>query len=302
MMLQDEPDWPAIDLSAAAPVALRHAAERCGLDNRGAQLLRLFATAVYHLPAADAVARIAVMTSPDTLARRATSVRVTGWLAGIGFPCVEPLPVDQPVAGHGCVVTFWRYLPQDGPEPGTADLGRLLRMLHELEPPPIALPAYEPLSSVRQMIESSRAISEGVRSWLRERCRELLEEYGQLSFQLPAGMIHGDAYRGNLLRGDRRVVLADWDAVSVGQREVDLIPTLQAGRFGLPEDQRDAFIAAYGQDIRCWDGLPVLRDIREVSTLSALLRDSHLDAAAHRELQIRLRSLRTGDHRRWTPF
>ena len=97
-------------------------------------------------------------------------------------------------------------------------------------------------------------------------------------------------------------MLADWDAVSTGPREVDLIPTLQATRFGLPEDQRDAFIAAYGQDIRSWDGYPVLRDIRELSTLTALLRDGHADPAAQRELRIRLRSLRTGDDQQWTTF
>jgi hypothetical protein len=45
----------------------------------------------------------------------ATSIRVTRWLAGIGFPAVEPLPVEQPVTGNGCAVTFWRYMPQDGP-------------------------------------------------------------------------------------------------------------------------------------------------------------------------------------------
>jgi hypothetical protein len=105
------------------------------------------------------------------------------------------------------------------------------------------------------------------------RSGRLLDAYGRLSFQLPAGMIHGDAYRGNLLRDGHRVGLADWDAVSTGPREVDLIPTLQATRFGLPDEQRDAFVAAYGQDIRSWDGYPVLRDIRALSTLTALLRD-----------------------------
>ena len=40
-------------------------------------------------------------------------------------------------------------------------------------------------------------------------------------------MIHSDAYRGNLLRDGHRVVLADGDAVSVGPREIDLIPILQ---------------------------------------------------------------------------
>jgi aminoglycoside phosphotransferase (APT) family kinase protein len=215
---------------------------------------------------------------------------------------VEPLPVDQPVTSHGCAITFWRYLSQHGPEPDPADVGHLLRRLHKLEPPPMSLPAYRPLASMRRQIESSRATSENDRAWLRDRCGQLVRAYDRLSFPLPAGMIHGDAWRGNLLRDGNRVVLADWDAVSTGPRETDLIPTLQAPRFGLPGDQRDAFIAAYGHDIRSWPGYPILREIRELSTLSALMRDGHLDASARRELQIRLRSLRTGDNQQWTPF
>lgn len=54
------------------------------------------------------------MTSPDSVARLDTSVQVTRWPTGIGFPSVEPLPVEQPVTSHGRVVTFWQYLPQDG--------------------------------------------------------------------------------------------------------------------------------------------------------------------------------------------
>lgn len=300
-MFQSRAASPATDLPATAPAAMQYAAGQCGLDPRGARLIRLFATAVYHLSAADAVARVAQVTSPDAVARLATSVNLTRSLAEIGFPTVEPLPVDQPAIAHGCAVTFWRYLPQDGPEPGPVDLGRLLRRLHRLAPPPVPLPGYQPLRSVRRAIESSQPIDDDERAWLRERCAQLLGIYRRLSFPLPAGMIHGDAWRGNLLRDGHRIVLADWDAVSTGPWEIDLIPTLQGPRFGLPADQRDAFIAAYGKDIRSWDGYPVLRDIRELSTLSALLRDGHIDPAARHELQIRLHSLRTGDDRQWTP-
>src|ERR1039457_712365 len=131
MTIQDEAATPAVDFPVAA-AALRHATRRSGLDPRGARLIRLFATAVYHLPAADAVARIALVTSPDSVTRLEASVQVTRWLTGIGFPSVETLPAEPPVTTHGCVVTFWRYLPQHGPEPVPADLGRLLRWLHEL--------------------------------------------------------------------------------------------------------------------------------------------------------------------------
>ena len=57
-----------------------------------------------------------------------------------------------------------------------------------------------------------------------------------------------------------------------------------------------------GWDIRSWDGYTVLRDIRELSTLTALLRDGHADASAERELRIRLRSLQIGDDREWSSF
>jgi hypothetical protein len=302
MMRQGQAATPAANLSAVALPALHDAAKRCGLDLGGAQLIRLFGTAVYHMPAASAVARIALVSSPDRVTRLATSVAVTRWLAKTGFPTVDPLPVSQPVTSHGCAVTFWRYLPQNGPECGAADLGQLLRRLHHLEPPPVPLPAYQPLASMKQRLESSRAIGENDRAWLLDRCAELAACYQRLSFPLPAGMIHGDAWRGNLLRDGSRVVLADWDAVSTGPREIDLIPTLQAPRFGLPKDERDAFIAAYGHDIRSWSGYPILLEIRELSTLSALLRDGHSDSAARRELQIRIRSLRTADDRQWTSF
>ena len=116
MTIQDEAATPAVDFPVAAAV-LRHATRRSGLDPRGARLIRLFATAVYHLPAADAVARIALVTSPDSVTRLETSVQVTRWLTGIGFPSVEPLPAEQPVTSHGCVVTFWRSLPRTGPSP-----------------------------------------------------------------------------------------------------------------------------------------------------------------------------------------
>ena len=292
----------AADSHAAAASALRSSTERCGLDPRGAQLLRSFASAAYHLPAADAVARIAPIASPDKAARLATSVNVTRWLADTGFPTVEPLLVDQPVIADGYAVTFWRYLPQESPAPGPADLARLLRKLHQMAPPPVPLPGYRPLVSVRRAIESSHVIDEDERAWLSNRCDELLAAYDRLSFPLPAGVIHGDAWRGNLLRDGSRVVLADWDEVSTGPREIDLVPTLQGTRFGLSEPERDAFIAAYGHDIRGWDGYSVLREIRELSTTTALLRDGNAIEVAQRELQVRLCSIRTGNDQHWTPF
>jgi hypothetical protein len=69
-----------------------------------------------------------------------------------------------------------------------------------------------------------------------------------------------------------------------------------------PEPERDTFIAAYGHDIRGWDGCPVLREVRELSTATALLREGNVSEVAQRELQVGLRSIRTGNDQHWTPF
>ena len=71
----------------------------------------------------------------------------------------------------------------------------------------------------------------------------------RLSAPLPAGM-HDDAYRGNPREG-YRVVLADLDPVSTGDRETDVIP-LPLSRLPVraARKQRDALIAAHGRDIR----------------------------------------------------
>ena len=125
------------------------------------------------------------MASPDTEARLAY-LRASNSMVDRGRISLRGTAAgQQPVTTDDCAVTFWKYLPQDGPKPVPADLGRLLRNLHGLRSPPIALPAYRPLVSVRRAIASSRAIEEDQRAWLGERCDQLLDAYGQLSFELP---------------------------------------------------------------------------------------------------------------------
>ncbi|GLW13141.1 aminoglycoside phosphotransferase [Microtetraspora sp. NBRC 13810] len=285
--------------------ALDQACRSCGLDPAGATLLRTFANTVYLLPVDGVVVRLAEATTPGKYDRLVTSVRVTRWLAEHGYPTVRPLEVRQPVAAEGFLVTFWHHESDPGeqepPEPEC--LGPMLRRLHDLPPVPFELPVYDPFGSVRRAIEASRVLSAADRGWLFDRCSALAETYyEQLTFALPYGLIHGDAHRGNVVRASGRVLLCDWDSVSAGPREIDLIPTLQGTRFGFTGAQRDAFCRAYGYDASLWDGYPVLRDMREMQTLTAVLRNAHRDPGAHRELEHRLASLRAGDDRLWHPF
>ena len=87
-------------------------------------------------------------------------------------------------------------------------------------------------------------------------------------------------------------MLGDWDSVATGPREIDLIATYHEPRFGEPAETVDAFADAYGYDLRSWPGYQTLYDIRELSTLTALVQLAPGRAASAAELHHRLLTLR----------
>lgn len=282
---------------------LTRACDMAGLDCQDAVLLRRHATAVYHLPRVRAVARVA---SIDYLGPSRLSVQITRWLLTKGFPATEPLDVDQPVVVNDSVMTFWRYYPQDGRElPPVRALARILRQLHTLEPPPFPLPTYEPLRGFMRELAAhgSIVLSAGEHEFLQRRADHLLDAYRGLKSDLRHGMIHGDPRAGNQLWDGENVVLGDWDSVSYGPRELDLIITYQGVRYGRSEEHLDEFAAVYGWDIRSWPGYTTLRDLRDLHTLSAPLRLAGRRADIAQELHHRLRGLRDADHeQQWRSF
>jgi hypothetical protein len=89
--------------------------DRIHVPVHDAEPLRLHSNATIALPSAGLVARIA--SNPAALSNVASSISVTRWLAGRGFPCVVPASIDgQPFVEGGRVVSFWRLVPtKDGP-------------------------------------------------------------------------------------------------------------------------------------------------------------------------------------------
>jgi aminoglycoside phosphotransferase (APT) family kinase protein len=140
-------------------------------------------------------------------------------------------------------------------------------------------------------------LDEDTLSWLWRRIDQLRDDYDQLEFPLGVGLIHGDMYAGNLLLDQlqRRFVLGDWDSVCIGPREVDLAPTFTAARFGLDKASLGRFAAEYGYDLRTWSAYSTLRAIRELSTLTALLRLAPVNAASATELRYRISTLQESD-------
>ncbi|GAA3157192.1 aminoglycoside phosphotransferase family protein [Planomonospora alba] len=288
-------------LAAEAFAVLRGVCDGMGIDHRGARLLRVRSNAVFKLRS-EIVVRIA--TAPGAQARLPGVLAVARWLAGQGFPAVRPADEisDQPVVHGGRAVTFWHYVPASG-RPTTTELGEVLRALHRLPVPPVALKRFaDPLAEVRRAVGRSTVLTPAQRSWLGGRIAELTERWAALEADHPPVLLHGDAWIDNLLRRtDGHVILCDWDGVAVGPREWDLVHTYHGQRrFGLTAAEVDAFATAYGSDLRAWPGYSTLMEVRDMYAVGIHIRNAATDPFSRKELPRRLDSLARGEkNARW---
>ncbi|TWP51480.1 phosphotransferase [Lentzea tibetensis] len=285
---------PAVD------PALIAACELVDLDPSDVRPLREHGSAVYLLPRHEVFAK--VNHRSDDRSRARTAVTVARWLVEeCSFPATAPTAVNQPVDldNLGATVTFWRHYPQDGkPQPPSAPLGSLLSKLHHLGDPPVQLEPYPPLHSLGETVKESTWLSSSDQAWLLDRREDLIRQYAELDSPLGNGMIHGDAYPGNTLWGPaEQVLMADWDEVAYGPRELDLANTFQGGvRFGRGSRELQDFVDAYGHDPRQWDGFAVLVSMRDLHTLASYIRLADRgDENVRRELSHRIGTLQSGD-------
>jgi aminoglycoside phosphotransferase (APT) family kinase protein len=281
--------------------ALHAVCSEVGLEAQDAELLRLAANAVFRLRKPQIVVRISAPRSQ--LAHVCRTVQVARWLGEVGFPAVRLHgDYEQPVVRGNYLATFWDYLPPGGTRPPPEALARLLRQLHPLTAP-FPLPSWDPIGDARQLLARGNGLTETDRAFLEAWCDELDAELAVLPPTLGTGVIHGDAWQGNLLVQSGAPVLADLDQVSVGPREWDLVPTVvNSLRFGYPIAPVRRFLATYGFDTTTWHGFPALRKARELVMLAGVAPVLSSSPAIAREFARRMDGLRNGRHERWTPY
>jgi aminoglycoside phosphotransferase (APT) family kinase protein len=282
--------------------------QKVGLDVAGAKLLRLGENALYVLAEAEVVVRIARSLAAVEDVRK--EVRVARWLEETKFPAVRLADVtpDQPLIVDDHPVTFWRLIHALPPEPSPADLGFLLRRLHQMEPPSwLDLPRFTPFARVKARLERPPASADERHvEFLAQMFADLQAEYAALSYVLPPGPVHGDAYVSNLMRArdPGQVVMLDFESFSFGPPEWDLCVTAARhdGFAWMDRPAYEAFVAAYGFDVLTWEGFPVFRAIREL-TMTTWLMQLTDDPKAASEFRQRLDDLRSETFpRRWRAF
>lgn len=293
--------------SATLQTAVHQGCAARGLDPTGMRLLHHYNNAVMLLPNEAAVARVA--TRLHNAAQIKQSQQVTRWLAEEhGFPATRPLSGVEPVELEPTTtISFWVYYPQPTPsKPLTSGhLGPLLAELHAIPPPPCDLRRWIPLDSLDHALRddtTARALDDIDRHWLLQRLSQVRDELATLDWPLGHGLIHGDAWAGNLLWAPNNpqraegVVLGDWDRVSDGPREVDLIPTWHAARrYGKGSTWTRDFTRHYGHDLTGWPGLPTLLAMRDLAQITGPLRRAPHSPPHAQALRQRLDGLRTGD-------
>ncbi|WP_086784956.1 phosphotransferase enzyme family protein [Streptomyces caniscabiei] len=240
----------------------------------------------------------------ELLDRARRELDVAAWLAEAGVPAVRPAGAEALlVEGHP--VTVWHRLPDPVRPAEPRDLAELLRLVHALPTPPFGLPRRELLGGVERWLRlAGDAIDPADAAYLRARRDGFAAAAAALVPRLPRGPIHGDALPRNVHIGPDGPVLVDLETFSGDLREHDLVVmALSHDRYGLATGDYDAFTAAYGWDVREWDGCSVLRGARETASCAWVAQHAPSNPAAAAEFTRRVASLREGDETvRWYPF
>ncbi|MEU4826017.1 aminoglycoside phosphotransferase family protein [Actinomadura sp. NPDC023710] len=284
---------------------LARACRAVGLDPERAHLMRLGSNAVYRVNA-SVIARISRKGTDSRESERA--IAIARWLESADYPAVRAIDVEQPVMVDGRPVTFWLAVA-DGPDDWatTEEIADVIRRLHSLDAPTnLDLPSLTPFDKASERVNQSVALKSDSQGFLLQRLSELQDEWSKLNFELPTGIIHGDASVGNVLR-DRNGVptLMDLDSFATGPREWDLVLTaLYYEHFGWhTRSEYEAFANTYGFDVMMWSGYPVMRDVREFLMVTWLAQKADESEETAAEAAKRIETLRTGGSRRdWKPW
>lgn len=252
--------------SETAPPGRRTVIRACvgaGLDPAGAEPVRIAENEIWRLPGQGVIVRV---TRSDQLAASEREIHVARWLQRHGVPAVRALEVAQPVVAEGRPVTFWEEV--HGITHGSpADVARLLRGLHCLQPPDdLGLGELDPFVRIPQRLAAATVLSEDDRQWIHALHNELAAEWAELAPTLDRRAVHGDAWPGNLVRTSRGPLMMDFERFSYGPPEWDLVSTAVRRRTtgAMTAAEYEEFCTEYGRDVTIWPGYPVLARAREL--------------------------------------
>jgi thiamine kinase-like enzyme len=296
--------WQLMSNESAARALASHACEQAGLSFNGAETVRLGENALFRLP--DGI--IVRVSRPDHQAAAYKEVAVSRWLNEVGIAAVMARQgITQPIIIANQSITFWDEL--NGIREGTPQqIAGALKRLHALPiPTTMPLAPITPFIRLNERIVAATTLSADDRTWLKGRLAQLEEQWNVVEPELPACVVHGDAWSGNVVQvEDGRVVLLDLERCAIGPYQWDLVSTaFKHVTSGLiDEAQYRQFCDTYGCDVTTWSGFTLLRDIRELRVTCYIAQRATENSRNVRQAQYRVDCLRGKCGLRpwaWTP-
>ncbi|MEV0538224.1 aminoglycoside phosphotransferase family protein [Nocardia salmonicida] len=280
---------------------LELAAGETGIPIQDARLIRMGENAIYALPHANVVARIA--RSDQRLARVEKELAIGRWLAYHDYPAVrvaEHLP--QPVRVDGRVVTYWNLVEPDG-EVTIDQFAGLLRDFHALPAPEFTLDLFDPFAAVPGRLANAGDADPAAVAFLADMHHDLRTRYDALEFT-DLGVIHGDAHRGNIIPTANGPLLCDFEVAARGPWQWDTTSlAIAVDRLGTPAADYTEFVRVYGRDVTQQPQFPVLRAARELTMTTWLMQLIDVSPGHATEFTHRISSLRDGNlQQRWNGF
>ncbi|WP_239406273.1 phosphotransferase enzyme family protein [Frankia sp. Cj3] len=258
-------------------------------------LLRFGENALYAYRDRGLVLRVA---RPESRVEQvARTVEFVVRLAARGMEVAEPAAVSgvgQPVVTSTDVVILWVYYEIDaGCRVTPRELGGLLRHFHDCAAPDgDRVGPWEPFALLRPRLDGARrdGIEQSLIDPLEALLASLESHVPDVVSTLGTGVIHGDMHYGNVMcLPGRRLLLIDFDQISAGPLEWDLVPNLVTyRRFGMSDEDYASFSAAYGYDLRASPHAGTFIALRELGMVTWLLQQygtsASLDAEIHRRI------------------
>ncbi|MFC5268131.1 phosphotransferase enzyme family protein [Kribbella qitaiheensis] len=293
------------NLTAELDQRLKHAlkgiCQESGLLADEAELIKYTNNAVYRLPTQGVVVRFG---AGDLASQRADHVaRIARWLQDHDAPAVRLAPgLAQPVLFENYSATIWQLLEGSNPDWTGAELAAPLLGWHKLTPM-TGLKPWDPFGSARSRLAMADGLPTDDHAWLTQQWADIEADYRALIPDLKMGLLHGDAYIGNLLREPTgRYVLCDFDGTSIGPLAYDLVvAAVSALRFGAIQDHQ-ALATTYGLDVTTLASWPTLRRIRELVLVTSVITDLRNRPDIAKVHAHRLATLRSGANELWRRY
>ncbi|MFD7157634.1 phosphotransferase [Kribbella sp. NPDC059898] len=293
------------DVTPELDQKLRHAlkgiCQEAGLVADGAELVKYTNNAVFRLPSQHVVVRFG---AGDLAGQRADHVAgIATWLQSNDAPAAKLASgVSEPVVFENYSATIWELLEAGNPAWTGAELAVPLLDWHALTPPQ-GLKPWDPFSSARSRLAMADGLAPDDHAWLTQQWAEVEAGYRAILPDLQVGLLHGDAYIGNLLREPTgRFVFCDFDGTSVGPLAYDLVvAAVSALRFGAIQDH-ESLASTYGLDVTTLPSWPVLRRIRELVLVTSVITDLRNRPEIAKVHAHRLSTLRSGANELWQRY